>query len=64
VSKTHLEFGVDDRGFWVRDRGSTNGSAVVTPGGARQACPPGVTVHVAAGSTVLVGDREVRVDRS
>jgi uncharacterized RDD family membrane protein YckC len=64
VSKTHLEFGVDDRGFWVRDRGSTNGSAVLPAGATRLACPPGVTVHVAAGSIVLVGDHELRVDRS
>lgn len=64
LSKTHLQFGVDEHGFWVRDRGSTNGTAVRTPNGARQPCPPGTTVQVSAGSTLLLGDSEVRVSRT
>lgn len=63
VSKTHLAFEVDDSGFWVRDRGSTNGSTVVDPGGIRRSCPPGERVPVPPGSTVLVGDLPVRVER-
>jgi hypothetical protein len=63
LSKTHLQFGLDDRGLWVRDRGSTNGTAVRTPDGARQPCPPDTPVPVAAGSTLLIGDHEVPVGR-
>jgi uncharacterized RDD family membrane protein YckC len=63
LSKTHLQFGLDDGGLWVRDRGSTNGTAVRTPDGARQACPPDTPVQVRAGSTLLIGDHEVPVGR-
>lgn len=63
LSKTHLQFGVDAEGFWVRDRGSTNGTAVRTADGVRHGCPPGSPVRVAPGSTLLIGDQEVLVSR-
>jgi hypothetical protein len=64
LSKTHLQFGIDEAGFWVRDRGSTNGTAVRTPDGSRLDCPPGTTVQVSGGSALLVGDHEVLVRRT
>ncbi|NMN98161.1 FHA domain-containing protein [Antrihabitans stalactiti] len=55
MSKTHLEFGLDDAGLWVRDRASTNGSVVETTGrlarlmpGVRVRTPPGATIHMGA----------------
>ena len=63
LSKTHLAFGVDADGFWVCDRGSTNGTAVRGPDGARRSCPPDTPVRVTTGSTVLLGDHEVTVSR-
>jgi uncharacterized RDD family membrane protein YckC len=61
LSKTHLAFGVDAAGFWVCDRGSTNGTAVRAPDGTQRSCPPDTPVHVAAGSALLVGDHVVTV---
>jgi uncharacterized RDD family membrane protein YckC len=61
LSKTHLSFGVDDDGFWVCDRGSTNGTTVRTPAGDRQPCPPDTPVRIVAGSALLVGDHEISI---
>ncbi|HWS58384.1 MAG TPA: RDD family protein [Actinotalea sp.] len=61
VSKTHLAFGVGPDGFWVLDRGSTNGTWTVTADGARSDAPPGTPVTVPVGSTVEFGDRRFTV---
>ncbi len=61
VSKTHLAFGVGPDGFWVLDRGSTNGTWTVTADGARAEAPPGIRVTVPVGSTVEFGDRRFTV---
>ncbi|MCL1923568.1 MAG: FHA domain-containing protein [Propionibacteriaceae bacterium] len=54
ISKNHLEYGLDDEGLWVKDRGSTNGSKLVrgakkTPLKARK------RTHVNVGDAVLIG---------
>lgn len=63
VSKTHLEFGVDVQGFWVCDRGSTNGSAVLAAHGDPVDVLPGTRVHVPAGASVRVGQRQFTATR-
>jgi uncharacterized RDD family membrane protein YckC len=57
VSKTHLHIRLDGTSLWVTDRNSTNGSAVATSEGQRQALNPSQPVLVPAGSTVYFGDR-------
>lgn len=56
VSKTHLAVGVDERGTWVRDRGSTNGTVVTLPDGSQVICASGQQVRVPVGATVSFGD--------
>lgn len=56
VSKTHLMVDVDDRGLFLTDRGSTNGTAVVLDNGDFQPCPPGEVVRLADGQGVSFGD--------
>lgn len=63
VSKTHLAFGLDPVGLWVKDLHSTNGTAVVSPDGTRSLLTAGLAVHVMAGDVVVVGDVEVEVAR-
>ncbi|PFG32796.1 FHA domain-containing protein [Sanguibacter antarcticus] len=58
VSKTHLEFGIDDGGFWVTDRGSTNGTSVLTAHGEPLDVAAGARVHVPADGSVRVGRRQ------
>jgi uncharacterized RDD family membrane protein YckC len=58
VSKTHLEFGVDDTGFWVSDRGSTNGTTVLTSSGDPLDVLVGMRAHVPADGSVRVGERQ------
>jgi hypothetical protein len=59
VSKTHLEFGQENGEFWVRDRFSGNGSAIVTPhpGGETASpvrCEPGLRYFVPRGHQVNI----------
>ncbi|WP_258726047.1 RDD family protein [Cellulomonas sp. NS3] len=61
VSKTHLEFGADDGAFWVLDRRSTNGSALVHADGTRERLTAGVRTAVPVGAVVEFGDRRFRV---
>lgn len=63
VSKTHLGFGIDAVGLWVKDLHSTNGTAVRSPEGVRTSLQPGLAVHVAPGDVVVVGDVELEVAR-
>ncbi len=60
LSKTHAAFGVDASGFWMLDRGSSNGTVARTPAGDR-ALTPGERTSIPPGSTVLVGGRSFRV---
>lgn len=61
VSKTHLEFGAEDGAFWVLDRRSTNGSALVHADGTRERLTAGVRTAVPVGAVVEFGDRRFRV---
>ncbi len=63
VSKTHVAFGIGPDGFWVIDRGSTNGTAV-TADGTRSEAEPGARVAVPEGGTVEFGDRSFTVSRA
>ncbi|WP_196250820.1 FHA domain-containing protein [Cellulomonas sp. JZ18] len=69
VSRVHLEFGPqpadgpdDAAAVWVLDRGSTNGSVVVAPGGEARVLPPGTRAVVRAGWSVRIGERVVQVE--
>jgi len=61
VSKTHLELVPTAQGLQVMDLGSTNGSAVIAPGGAVQELVVGRPVTVAAGWVVQAGARRLTV---
>ena len=64
VSKTHLAVGVDNRGIYVTDRGSTNGSAIANAGGDYEPCAPGEVVRVREGQIVSFGEHRLEVQRS
>ncbi|MET0304526.1 MAG: RDD family protein [Microbacteriaceae bacterium] len=64
MSKTHAKVGVDEHGVWVEDRGSSNGSSVMLPGGEVTIAPPGERVYVAWGATISMGDRAFVVRQS
>jgi protein phosphatase len=60
LSRTHLEFGIGESGLWVRDRFSTNGSAIEVEG-RRTRIKPGSRMPVPAGCTIHLGARQVKV---
>lgn len=64
VSKSHLAIGLDQRGLFVVDRGSTNGTTVTTPDGAQRPCPPGDRIALNPGSVVSFGDHRLQVRRT
>ena len=57
VSKTHLEFGLDDGYLWVADRFSGNGTIVRRGDGSTERCEPGKRRRVARGDRVEIGDQ-------
>lgn len=57
ISRTHVLIGADLRGVYVVDRGSTNGTALVTAGGHLEPCPADTQVRVAEGQQVSYGNR-------
>ena len=61
VSKTHLKLEVLGGVVVATDRGSTNGSALLSSDGAFTKLEPGVATEVPAGSAVRFGSRTVRV---
>ena len=61
VSKTHLKLEVLGGVLMATDRGSTNGSAIVSSDGSTTAMEPGVATEVPAGCAVRFGTRTVRV---
>jgi len=63
VSKTHLAFGIDEVGFWVEDRNSTNGTAVVSATGVATPCVPGARTALKKGEIVRFGDLTATVSR-
>jgi hypothetical protein len=64
VSKTHALVEVIDGRVAVTDLHSTNGTRVLTPAGEARELDPGVASEVAGGSTLLLGEFAVRVDRA
>ncbi len=64
VSKTHLAVATDQRGLYVTDRGSTNGTAVAGAQGALEPCAPGDKVRLREGQLVSFGDRSFEVRRT
>lgn len=64
VSKTHIAVGVDSRGIYVMDRGSTNGSAIATSSGAFEPCVAGELVRVREGQVVSFGEQRFEVRRA
>ncbi len=57
ISRTHVLVGTDARGVYVVDRGSTNGTALVTHGGGLEPCPVGTQIRVRDGQQVSYGNR-------
>ncbi len=64
VSKTHALVEVVDGRVTVTDLHSTNGTRVLTPDGEARELDPGAASEVAGGSTLLLGEFAVRVDRA
>jgi len=64
VSKTHALVEVVDGHVTVTDLHSTNGTRVLAPDGEARELDPGVASEVAGGSTLLLGEVAVRVDRA
>lgn len=60
MSRTHLEFGIGDSSLWIRDRFSTNGSAIEVDG-RRTPIRPGSRLPAPAGCTIHLGARQVKV---
>lgn len=61
VSKTHLEFGIEDGELWVRDRFSANGTILRPPGGMPRLCEPGRRYRVSRGTRIEIGEQYVDV---
>jgi len=57
MSKTHAAFGQDSDGLWVADRGSRNGTQLVSPGGDVVEVPADQAARVPLGWSVQVGGR-------
>ena len=63
VSKSHLALALGEHGVFAIDRGSTNGSVVTAPDGARIRCLPEEAVPVAEGAVVSMGDHWLKLRR-
>lgn len=63
ISRTHVLIGTDPRGVFVMDRGSTNGTALITPSGEYEPVPEGVQVRVHENQQVNYGNRWFTVRR-
>lgn len=63
LSRTHARFGIDGGVFWVEDRGSANGTAVVGTDGVVTELGPGERMVVTDGETVRLGERTFTVHR-
>ncbi|MBF4461912.1 MULTISPECIES: hypothetical protein [unclassified Rathayibacter] len=63
LSKTHLEFGFDEGGLWVRDRWSANGSLLIAPAQAPLPLEAGRRYRAKIGSRLLLSSVEMAVER-
>lgn len=64
VSKTHLLVGVDNRGVYLVDRDSRNGSSLVDGQGQLHRLRPGEPARVTEGQIVSFGDRRLAIRRT
>lgn len=62
ISKLHLVFGPEPSGLWLIDRGSTNGTVLMSPDGSLSALPAGARAHIGPGWSVRFGERSFRVE--
>ncbi len=62
LSKTHLEFGFDEEGLWVRDRWSANGSILVVPAQAPLPLEAGRRYRAKVGSLLVLSTTEIMVE--
>ena len=60
LSRTHLEFDIDENGLWVRDCGSTNGSEIEVAAH-RTPMEPGLPVHAPPGCVIHMGGCRLKV---
>lgn len=56
VSKTHLEFGIENGELWICDRYSANGTVIIPPSGGPHRCEPGRRYRVSRGGRIEIGD--------
>lgn len=61
VSNTHLAAGPDERGVWICDLGSMNGTAIISASGRERTLAAGVRAIAPAGARVRIGDRYLQV---
>ena len=61
VSKTHLEFGVEEGELWVADRNSGNGTIVREPGVVPRRAQPGTRYTVVRGTRLDFGDLHLTI---
>ena len=61
LSRTHARFGIDGGGLWVEDRGSANGTVVVSADGTETRAFPGKRVTVPPDGRIQLGERTVTV---
>ncbi|SMQ68054.1 zinc-ribbon domain-containing protein [Agreia sp. VKM Ac-1783] len=57
VSKTHLEFGIENGMFWVSDRHSGNGTSISVSGEESVEALPGERYGVARGTRIRIGEQ-------
>jgi pSer/pThr/pTyr-binding forkhead associated (FHA) protein len=63
VSKTHAVFEVDGSGLWVTDLHSSNGTFIDDPAGEELDAEPDMRIAAPDGSSVMLGDFLVKVER-
>ncbi|NQX11427.1 FHA domain-containing protein [Microbacteriaceae bacterium VKM Ac-2855] len=64
MSKTHLEFGFDTDGLWIRDRWSSNGTTLLGPGQPELPLEAGRRYRAGAGSVVRLSTVEMLVEKA
>ncbi|MGC0271904.1 RDD family protein [Pseudactinotalea sp. Z1739] len=63
LSRTHAAFGIDGDELWVQDRGSANGTVVVSADGTTTRAFPGTRVPVPEDGRIEAGERSITVQR-
>lgn len=63
LSRTHAAFGIDGETLWVEDRGSANGTVVVSPDGTMMRVHPGTRIPVPTDGRIELGERAITAER-